>query len=164
MFGCSSYSAQESSITAQELDKTIELTVPASKVKMTIPKLALVKQNNNPTNSYRYFNFWDTNEQLGISGWFEPESQFKGTKYHWNEFLAKWKGSPPTNVHFEILNGWEIIRYNLEVPGCTQSNAKAFLVQSDTWLEIHVSSFCKEHAKQADVIEYIKGIVVEIKA
>lgn len=164
MCGCSSYSIQESSITAHEFNKTIELTVPASKVKMLIPKLGLVKQNDNPTNSYRYFYYWDTDAQLGISGWFEPESQFKGTKYHWNEFLAKWKGNPPSNVHFEKLNGWEVILYNIDVQGCSQSNAKAFLVQSETWLEIHVSSFCKEGAKQADVMDFIKNIVVENKA
>ena len=162
--GCSSYSVQESSITAQEFNETIELTVPASKVKMVIPKLGLVKQIDNPTNSYRYFYYWDTNEQLGISGWFEPESQFKGTKYHWNAFLAKWKGSSPSNVHFEKLNGWEVIRYNIDAHGCSQFNAKAFLVQSGTWLEIHVSSFCKEGGKQADVMDFIKYIVVENKA
>jgi hypothetical protein len=164
MLGCSSHSVQESSITAKEFDNSIELAVPASKVKMTIPKLEFVKQNDNPTNSYRYFYYWDTNAQLGISGWFEPESLFKGTLSHWNEFLAKWKGNPPTNVSFEKLNNWEIVRYNIDVQGCSQSNAKAFLVQDETWLEIHVSSFCKVGAEQADIIDFINNIKIDSKA
>jgi len=163
MQGCSSHSVQNSTLTAQELENTIELTVPASKVKMTIPKLKLIKQNDNPTNSYRYFYYWDTNEQLGISGWFEPASLFKGTKFHWDEFVAKWNGNQPTNVSFEKLNGWEVVRYNIDVQGCSQSNAKAFLVQNETWLEIHVSSFCKNGSEQADIVDYIKNISVENK-
>lgn len=164
MFGCSSYSVQESTLTAQEFDKTIELTVPASKVIMIIPKLGLVKQKENPTNSNRYFYYWDNKEQLGISGWFEPESQFKGTKVHWNKFLANWNGNPPTNVHFEKLNGWEIVRYKIDVQGCSQSNAKVFLVQNSTWIELHISSFCKKDgSEQADIMNYIKSIAVENK-
>lgn len=163
MLGCSSHSVQESSITALELNNTIELTVPASKVKITIPKLGFVKQNDNPSNSYRYFFYWDTNEQLGVSGWFEPESQFKGTKHHWNDFLAKWKGNPPTNVSFEQLNGWELVRYNIDIQGCVQSNVKAFILNSGTWIEIHVSSFCRDGIEQADVIDFIKKIKVENK-
>lgn len=163
MFGCSSHSVQESSITAKELANTIELTVPASKVKMTIPKLEFVKQNDNPTNSYRYFYYWDTNAQLGISGWFEPASLFKGTQVHWDQFLAKWNGNQPTNVSFEKLKNWEIVRYNIDVQGCSQSNIKAFLVQNETWLEIHVSSFCKNGLEQADIIDFIKNISVENK-
>ena len=163
MLGCSSHSVQESSLTAKEFESTIELTVPVSKVKMTIPKLEFVKQNDNPTNSYRYFYYWDTNAQLGISGWFEPASLFKGTQSHWDQFLAKWKGNQPTNVSFEKLNNWEVVRYNIDVQGCSQSNAKAFLVQNETWLEIHVSSFCKDDSDQADITNFINSITVEDK-
>jgi hypothetical protein len=162
ILGCSSHSVQESSITAKEFGNSIELTVPASKVKMTIPKLEFVKQNNSG-NSYRYFNYWDTNEQLGISGWFEPKSLYKGTQFHWEQFLAKWKGNQPTNVSFEKLDNWEVIRYNIDVQGCSQSNAKAFRVQNETWLEIHVSSFCKDGSEQTDIMDFIQNISVEDK-
>ena len=164
MVGCSSHSVKESSITAKELDQTIELTVPASKVKLSIPKLNLVKQDTSNSQSYRYFNYWDTNEQLGISGWFEHESLFKGTQFHWSEFLAKWKGNQPTNVSFEKLNGWDIIRYNIDVQGCSQSNLKAYLVQSETWLDIHVSSFCNGDIPKSDILSYLKNITVVNKA
>lgn len=163
IFGCSSHSVQESNLTAQEFESTIELTVPASKVKMTIPKFEFVKQKDNPTNSYRYFYYWDTNKQLGISGWFEQASLYKGTQTHWKQFLSKWSGNQPTNVSFEKLNNWEVVRYNIDVQGCSQSNVKAFLVQNKTWLEIHVSSFCKDGLKQADITDFIKKISVEDK-
>lgn len=163
MWGCSSSSVKESSLTVQEFDKTIELNVPASKIKMTIPRLGLIKQEDNPTNSYRYFYYWDTNEQLGISGWFEPASLFKGVQFHWTEFLSKWNGNELTDVSFEKINGWDVVRYNIDVNGCSQSNAKAFLVQNETWLDIHISAFCKGNSVRgdADIVGFIKSISVE---
>lgn len=164
MFGCASHSVQESSITVQEHDKTIELTVSSSKVKMTIPKLELVKQDNSYSQSNRYFYYWDTNSKLGISGWFEPESRFQGTQFHWGEFLTKWNGNEPTNISFEKINDWEIVRYNIDVQGCSQSNVKAFLIQNETWLEIHVSSFCNGNKPKANILDFIRNITVENKA
>lgn len=164
MLGCATHSVKESSLTAQELDQTIEFTVPASKVKLSIPKLDLVKQDTSNSESYRYFNYWDTNSQLGISGWFEHKSKFKGTKSHWEDFLAKWYGNQPTNIRFEELNNWEIVRYNINVQGCSQSNVKAFVVQNDTWLELHISSFCNGNKPQADILDYLKNITVVNKA
>jgi hypothetical protein len=163
VYGCSSHSVHESTITAQEFDKTIMLTVPASKVKLTIPKLELVKQSPSNSPSNRYFLYWDTNSQLGISGWFEHQSLFKGAKFHWKEYTAKLNGNQPTNVSFEKLNGWEIVRYNINVQGCSQSNVKAFLVKNETWLDIHVSSFCNGSKPQADILGYLKNITVENK-
>lgn len=160
MFGCSSYSVQESTLIARELDNTIELTVPASKVVMHIPKLKLVKQDTSISKSYRYFNYWDTDSQLGISGWFEHESLFKGTQFHWDEFLTNWKGSKPTNVSFEKLNDWEVIHYIIDVQGCSQSNIKAYLIKNETWLDIHISSFCNGDRPQADISNYLKNITV----
>ena len=160
MTGCSSHSLEESSLTAKELDQTIELTVPVSKVTLSIPKLNLVKQDTSSSQSYRYFNYWDTNAQLGISGWFEHESRFKGVQSHWSEFLSTWKGNQPTNVSFEKLNDWNIVSYNIDVQGCSQSNVKAYLVQNETWLDIHVSSFCNGDIPKADILNYIKNITV----
>jgi len=164
MLGCSSHSAHESTITAQEPDKTIILTVPVSKVKLTIPKLGLVEQSTSNSPSNRYFLYWDTNSQLGISGWFEPESLFKGIEFHWNEYTTKLNGNQPTNVSFEELNGWDIVRYNIDIQGCSQSNVKAFLVQNETWLDIHISSFCNGSKPHADILGYLKNITVENKA
>lgn len=161
--GCASHSLKESTITTQEFDSTITLTVPASNIKMSIPKLELVKQDSNHSESNRYFYYWDTNTQIGISGWFEPEALFEGTQHHWRQFVDTWDGNQPTNIKFEKLNGWEVVRYDIVVQNCTQSNAKAFLVQSETWIEIHVSSFCRIGEYNADVMDYIRHISVQSK-
>jgi len=160
--GCASYSLEESTLTSIELGNSIELTVPASKVKMVLPRLEFVKQEND-ANSHRYFYYWDIKAQLGISGWFEPATLFKGRETHWQQFLRKWPGNKPVNVRFEEVNEWQIVRYDIDVQGCLQSNAKGFLIQNETWLEIYVSSFCKKDSSKADVIDLIKMIIVEDK-
>ncbi len=93
--GCATSSVQESTLIATEGADTIEFTVPASKVKMTIPKNDLVKAENTASKSYRYFIYNGKSTDFSISGWFEPENKYEGVEKHWNGFLKKldWKSA-----------------------------------------------------------------------
>jgi hypothetical protein len=84
--GCSTTSVKNSTLVAFESSETITFSVPASKVKLIIQNRQLIKQNVNPTNSYRYFNYSGKTSKFSISGWFEPASLYKGLQYSWGSF------------------------------------------------------------------------------
>ncbi|PKM20884.1 MAG: hypothetical protein CVV11_05230 [Gammaproteobacteria bacterium HGW-Gammaproteobacteria-15] len=159
--GCSTNSVQESTLIATDGPEVIELTVPASKVKMIIPKNDLVKMDSSGSKSYRYFIYSGNISGISISGWFEPSNQYQGVEKHWNDFLKNWSGNKPENVVISNIGQWETISYNLQYKACNQQHIKSFLVKADTWIELHISYPCDQ---VMDIKTYLEEIRVEQKS
>jgi hypothetical protein len=137
----------EETIQIAETQDGFELTVPVSRLAMTIPKGGLA-QGKKPevgggTDSPRYFIFEDAAERLFISGWFEPQDRFPGIQEFWNDETSDWsqRNLPaPQNVSFLKSDGWEVIAYDLPGPGgINNSHVRAHWLQAGTWIDIHLS-------------------------
>jgi hypothetical protein len=121
------------------------LTVPVSKLALTIPKGNLVLKSSaigGSTNNPRYFHFEDPALHLIVSGWFEPSQGFSGIDAFWKSETAAWKqnGLPEAqDVMFEKMGKWDAIVYELKIPGASNSHVRAHWVQAGTWIDIHLS-------------------------
>ena len=135
------------------LDTSYELSVPVSRLVMTIPKGKLTRGpaaagNNHP----RYFYFLDG--VLQVSGWFEPAEKFRGVPSFWEGETRAWqsRGLPePLNVSFGKVGEWDAVFYDMAMPGGTSSNThiRAHWVQSGTWIDLHLSLTSPRPAAEA---------------
>jgi hypothetical protein len=143
-----------------------ELSVPVSHLVMTIPKDNLSPEKN-PTggsaNSPRYFYFGDRKKALIISGWFESAAGFKGMEKFW-ESESQSLGQKQKDVSFEQIGNWNVVIYDMEVPLPKTSNShiRAELVQSGTWIDLHLSLTSDRSTKdsQAELVKTLKKILV----
>lgn len=121
------------------------LTVPVSRLAMTIPKAGLVLKSNETggaANNPRYFYFVDDAHGLIVSGWFEPAQSFTGIDKFWKSETDNWKqrGFPPAhNVSFSTTGNWQTIVYDMVLPRGTNSHIRAHWIQAGTWIDIHLS-------------------------
>jgi len=152
----------------------IELGVPASALRLTIPKGGLAAVN--PTGSQsnpRYFNFADLDRGWVISGWIEPASSFPGAEKFWvGEFTAMKKSGlmpkePPAPVE---AGDWMALAYELSLPDSAgkvaNSHIRAELVEHGTWVDLHISVTGDMPVAQArsEALALLKSIVVTKKA
>ena len=121
------------------------LTVPVSRLVMTIPKGKLtvkVNRAGGSADSPRYFFFEDKDSPLFISGWFESDEGFPGIKQFWaNETAAGKRGGLPEarDVTFAQLGDWNAVIYEIDSPVGKNSHIRAHWVQAGTWIDIHLS-------------------------
>jgi hypothetical protein len=122
------------------------LTVPVSRLVMTIPRGDLQLQRGAPggaSGSPRYFLFEDKSDPvLIISGWFESADGFKDIESFWRKETAAWKkqGLPkPRDVSFEHMGTWDAVLYDMPGGDMVNSNIRAHWVQSGSWIDIHIS-------------------------
>jgi hypothetical protein len=121
------------------------LTVPVSRLVMTIPKGRLAVKASGAggsTDSPRYFYFEDKDSALFISGWFESDEGFPGIKQFWaNETAAQKRGGlpEPRDVTFVQLGGWNAVIYEINSPIGRNSHIRAHWVRAGTWIDIHLS-------------------------
>jgi hypothetical protein len=149
-----------------EKNGAYELSVPVSQIVMTIPKGNLSQQRNpsgGTANSSRYFYFADQNKALLISGWFESASGFKGMERFWKGETQSW-GQKPKNVSFQQIGNWSVVIYDMEIPLPKTSNShiRAELVQSGTWIDLHLSLTAEQSTKdsRSELVETLKKILV----
>jgi hypothetical protein len=130
------------------------LTVPVSRLVMTIPKgkLALkVNRAGGSADSPRYFYFEDKDSRLLISGWFESDQGFPGIKQFWTNETAEWKreGLPEArDVAFVQLGDWNAVLYGIDSTVGRNSHVRAHWVQAGTWIDIHLSLTADLHQKE----------------
>jgi hypothetical protein len=142
-----------------------ELSVPISRLVMRIPKENLSPQKNplgGSASGPRYFCFGD-GKALFLSGWFESADDFKGMERFWKGETQSWS-EKPKNVSFQQIGNWNIVIYDMEVPLPETSNShiRAELVQSGTWIDLHLSLTAGQSAKdtQAELVKILKKILV----
>jgi hypothetical protein len=121
------------------------LTVPVSRLIMTIPKGNLERKPSpagGATASSRYFLFENHDLHLFVSGWFESARGFSGIKEFWSKETEAWKKAnkpEPHDVSFEKIGSWDAILYELLVSGGGSSHIRAHWVQAGTWIDLHIS-------------------------
>jgi hypothetical protein len=123
-----------------------KLTVPASRLILTIPRgnLALAQNPFGGSAAHPgYFYLREQTTNLTISGWFEPANNFMGIKNIWEKETETWKrkGLPePQNISFFKNANWDIIAYDhLLSSGSCNSHIKANWLQAGTWIDVHIS-------------------------
>jgi hypothetical protein len=153
------------------LETSYELSVPVSRLVMTIPKGKLTRGpagagGNHP----RYFYFLDGT--LNVSGWFEPAEKFRGITSFWEGETRGWqsRGLPePRNVAFGKVGEWDAVFYDMELPGGTSTasntHIRAHWVQSGTWIDVHLSLTSPRPAAEAraELQSFLETIQVKEK-
>jgi hypothetical protein len=149
-----------------EKNGAYELSVPVSQLVMTIPKENLSPERNpsgGSANSSRYFYFADQKRTLLISGWFESATAFKGMEGFWKGETQSW-GQEPKNVSFQKIGNWNTVIYDMEVPlpKASNSHIRAELVQSGTWIDLHISLTGEQSTKdsRSELVKTLKKILV----
>jgi hypothetical protein len=137
---------KDQTIVVTENANSVVLTVPVSRLMMTIPggdlKRVTVDAHSPSLENPRYFQLRSTDRSLIVSGWFEPDREFDGLKKLWAGDIAVWKkeGDPePTDVSFEKVGSWDAVVYELALADLVNSHIRASRVQAGTWIDVHLS-------------------------
>jgi hypothetical protein len=154
------------SIQVQDVDGGYRLSLPASRLVMTIPREGLKKAPNPSSASPSYFYFIDEQQGLSVSGWFEPAEGFRGTRRFWDAETKEWKrrGIPgPQQVSFTKVGDWDAVLYDVPVSGGTNSHVRAHWVQAGTWIDLHLSltSTLPSAASRTSLLELLKTVRVK---
>ena len=138
---------EDSSVVTTMGQDKIEITVPVSKLVLTLPKGGFGAVDATLTGSQqhpRYFHLADLDKGLVVSGWIEPASTFVGFKKFWDgEFDAlKKSGMAPSGEPVPMNTGdWVAKAYEFPLPAGngTNSHLRAELVKDGTWVDLHIS-------------------------
>jgi hypothetical protein len=157
----------------KELQDSFELSVPVSRLIMTMPKGNLSRKNlgaGGATNNPRYFSFVDSTSGLIISGWFEPEESYRGAEKLWKSETEAWKrrGDPsPQNVSFMKAGDWDVIAYEMQMSiAGSNSHLRAERAEKGTWIDVHMSLTSDRTSAEARarLLEVLNQIQVKEKA
>jgi hypothetical protein len=80
---------------------------------------------------------------LILSGWLEPAERYKGLDAFWDsEKKAPVYGGALAPTRVEMLRGgpWEVVAFDVALPGGAQSNLRAERVLGGTWIDLHLST------------------------
>jgi hypothetical protein len=125
-----------------EKDGAYELSVPVSRLSLAIPKGQLLPSKSSADNGNpRYFLFEDQKRSLIISGWFEPEQSFNGMDSFWSgeQRSLSQNGIQIENIKREQFASWQVVLYDIQLPGGRSFNMRAECVQAGTWIDVHMS-------------------------
>jgi len=158
------------SIAIETAETSYILTVPVSRLTMTIPKGHLVLKSSplGEPNNPRYFYFQDSKVTFIVSGWFEPASGFSGIERFWENETNAWKrnGLPEAqDVSFTKIGNWDSVVYETKLPRGTNAHIRAHWVQAGTWIDVHLSlTSTRASAESRKLLEsYLRTISVEEK-
>ncbi len=160
--------ASDQSIQVKDNQNSYILSVPVSRLVMSVPKGGLIQANPNvggSTEGPRYFYFEDSGQGLVLSGWFEPQSAFQGMESFWATETSEWRrrGLPnPENVQFKDIGGWNAISYRTSAAGESNSHLRAHYLMAGTWIDVHLSITSKTSEKNDSeyLEEYLRSISV----
>ncbi len=124
-----------------------QLSVPVSRLMLKIPAAGLAQQNvrlGGSTNNPRYFEFVNSTRGLIISGWFEAAGGFKEIHEFWQgeaKAMSQPGLPPPEDVRFLTAGPWQVVAYrtSLQLPHGSNAHIRAELVESGTWIDLHLS-------------------------
>jgi hypothetical protein len=119
-----------------------DLSVPVSLLSLTIPKGQLLPSKSGAdAGNPRYFLFEDKNLSLIISGWFEPEQSFNGMDAFWagEQKSLTQNGIQIQNIKREQIGSWQVVLYDIKLPGGRSFNMRAECVHAGTWVDLHLS-------------------------
>ncbi len=141
------------------------VAVPVSGVALTIPKGQLVPSKpGTGSDSPRYFSFEDRENALIFSGWFEPEASFPGIDAFWaaEQQSLKQLGHPIENVARERVGDWQLVFYDIPIPGGHSFNVRAEMTVAGAWIDLHISVTGDQSQAQGRraLREAVKGIQV----
>jgi len=149
-----------------EKNGAYELSVPVSRLVMTLPKGQFTSsQPDASSGNPRYFSFQDKKAALIVSGWFEPEQAFNGLEDFWagEQRSLTQNGIRIENIVKDKIQKWQVVLYEVRLPGGRSSNMRAEFVQAGTWIDLHLSvtSDRPEAENQAALRKVLETIRVE---
>jgi tetratricopeptide (TPR) repeat protein len=151
--------AQSDRLVITERPDAYVLTVPVSRLVMTIPRegfTAGTAPRADATASSRYFYFEDRSKYLAISGWFESQNGFHGMDEFWKKESAAYsqqKMPAQTNVTFKKIGGWDTVCYQVTQSIGIGSNIRAEWVSAGTWIDLHISAVSYSAAENQRQLE-----------
>lgn len=119
-------------------------TMPQSRVVVKVsdpsllPDAAAAKPN--------YFKLARQEPPLIVSGWLEPAQQYKGLNAFWEgESRSPAYAGARAPVRVETLRegAWEVVAFDVSLPGAVQSNLRAERVEAGTWIDLHLSTVAR---------------------
>lgn len=157
-------------IDIQQRNGAYELTVPASRLAITIPRGNLILKADAPGSvaNPRYFFFEDDTQHMIVSGWFEPDPGFPGIAKFWEDQTKTWRenGLPePHAVSVARISDWEAVIYDMALPFGHNSHIRAHWVQAGTWIDLHLSITSEDTSSEnrAKLRRTLKSIQVRQK-
>jgi hypothetical protein len=121
----------------------IEFSVPQSRVTVRVPPDLGLRPDGPADLERRYFKLSRSSPQLIISGWLEPATNYRGLKAFWDSEVRSpaYSGAgAPTRVELLQVGPWEVVAFDVLVPGGTSAHLRAERVQAGTWIDLHLSS------------------------
>jgi hypothetical protein len=151
------------------LEDSIELSVPANRLTVTLPRGDLVAVNEARTGaaaSPRYFHFSDEKRGLNVSGWVEPASSYIGFEKFWiGELRAMKKNGISLKEPPDVVGAgpWQAAAYNIDLPKGVSANVRAELISAGTWVDLHISVTRAGPAREAreEAVQFLKSIVAK---
>jgi hypothetical protein len=156
-------------LTIAESGDNYRLSVPVSRLVMTIPKGAFTVANvsaGGATASPRYFLLKDAVRGVSVSGWFESSGGYAGFDAFWkNEANAlRRNGLSAANVERTRVDKWEAVLYEQQIPKGTNANIRAEWIEEGTWIDVHISVTTKDPSSvaRAAALNVLKEITVAV--
>jgi hypothetical protein len=120
-------------------------TVPQSRVLVKVSDPSLLPDATASAKP-NYFRLTRREPLLIVSGWLEPAQQYKGLNAFWqSESRSPAYAGPLAPVRVEMLRegAWEVVAFDVSLPGATQSNLRAERVEAGTWIDLHLSTIAR---------------------
>jgi hypothetical protein len=160
--------AQSDSITVTEGADAFELTVPVSRLTMSLPKEGLRQKeretSGGSTASRRYYYLEDPAAHIILSGWFEAAQEYPGAAKVWAGDTAAWaldRIPTPFNVVFKKLGGWDTVIYQMPRKSGTNTNIRAHWVAAGTWIDLHLST--DSESSEAESRKRLEAFLAKIR-
>src|SRR5262245_32974965 len=114
--------AGDSRLAIRDAGKSYELTVPVSRLVLSVPTSVLAIRSNNrggANERCRYFYLADAAYGVIVSGWFEPATRYTDLGESWRqemEHMQKEGFPAPQGVEQSEIGTWRAIRYTFPLP------------------------------------------------
>lgn len=135
----------DETLTVAETGGSYRISVPVSHLAVTIPTGTFgisSDPQHDASNGPRYFALQDRTRGAMISGWLEPADGYKGIKPMWDGETTAWRQHQlpePKNVTFLNVGKWEVVSYDLYVPGGNSAHLRCEWNADGTWIDLHIS-------------------------